>query len=92
MTLSAEFRCFGYSETSGGSVMSDLITRLNKTYLKVKFGCNSIGTNLLSIMGVNINASHDYSSDFRDIEFWIMENCIPGRARFILNGRAHDSQ
>ena len=44
-----------------------IITQLNETYLKVKFGCNSIGTNSLRIMGVNIDASRDYSSDFRDI-------------------------
>ena len=33
----------------------------------MKFGYNSIGTNSLRVMGVNIDVSRDYSSDFRDM-------------------------
>ena len=51
---------------SNSIFFKSLITQLNETYLKVKFGCNSILYSL-RIMGVNIDASRDYSSDFRDI-------------------------
>ena len=39
------------SQDSHWRIGYNRITQLNETYLKVKFGCNSIGTNSLRIMG-----------------------------------------